>query len=97
MNTGKINALACQVCPNGVCGDSKYFAGAEELYYRVRNNQVEGEEASRHTANVLPNRLNAACGRACIAHFEATHNTGYKTPFRIREAWGYRPDMDMEE
>ncbi len=97
MSTGKINALACQACPNGACGDSKYFAGAEELHYQVRNNQVEGEEVNRHMSAALPNRLQAACGRACIAHFEATHPTGYQTPFRIRHAWGYRPDADKEE
>jgi epoxyqueuosine reductase len=97
MSVGAINALACQACPNGVSGDSKYFAGAEELHFEVENNQVKGESASGFLGGNLPNRLAAACGRACIAHFEATHDTGYRLPFRIREPWGFRPDQAKEQ
>ena len=49
---------------------------------------------SGYFAGGLLNRLAAACGRACIAHFEATHETGYRIPFRIREPWGFRPDQE---
>jgi len=94
---GGVNALACQACPNGVAGDAKYFAGAEELHFEIENNQVKGEAASRFVGGSLPNRLAAACGRACIAHFEKTHATGYKIPFRIRPPWGFRPDQPKED
>ena len=40
---GGVNALACQACPNGVAGDAKYFAGAEELHFEIENNQVKGK------------------------------------------------------
>jgi ferredoxin len=38
-----------------------------------------------------PNRLNAACARACIACLEDSGKiqTGYKAKFRRREAWGF--------
>jgi epoxyqueuosine reductase QueG len=89
---GLINANACRACPNGVSGDSKYFAGADELHFDIENNQVKGDAKSKFARGGLPNRLSAACGRACMAHFEATHDTGYRIPFRSREPWGYRPD-----
>jgi ferredoxin len=92
MSLGVINANACRACPNGVSGDSKYFAGADELHFEIENNQVKGDAKCRFARGGLPNRLSAACGRACIAHFEATHDTGYKLPFRTRAPWGYRPD-----
>ena len=92
MRVGVINAEACRACPNGVSGDSKYFAGAEELHFEIENNQVKGDTKSSFARGGLQNRLAAACGRACIAHFESTHDTGYKIPFRIREPWGLRPD-----
>lgn len=92
MTIGAINANACRSCPNGVSGDSKYFAGAEELHFEIENNQVKGDTKSTFAGGGLPNRLAAACGRACIAHFEATHDTGYKIPFRVRKPWGFRPD-----
>jgi len=92
MRVGLVNALACRSCPNGVAGDSKHFAGAEELHFEIENNQVRGEARARHARGGLPNRLAAACGRACIAHFEAAHDTGYRIPFRVREPWGFRPD-----
>ncbi len=92
MTLAAINARACQACPNGAAGDSKYFAGAEELHFEIENNQVKGDK-SVFARGGLPNRLAAACGRACIAHFEATHDTGYKIPFRVREPWGLRPDQ----
>lgn len=91
---GVINANACHACPNGACGDSKFFAGAEELHHDLENNQIKGDAKSSFALGGLPNRLAAACGRACIAHFEATHDTGYKIPYRIREPWGFRPDEE---
>jgi ferredoxin len=94
MTVGTINANACRSCPNGVSGDSKYFAGAEELHFEIENNQVKGDTRSKAIGGSLPNRLAAPCGRACIAHFEATHDTGYKIPFRVREPWGFRPDQE---
>lgn len=94
MKIGGINANACRCCPNGVSGDSKYFAGAEELHFEIQNNQAKGDVKSRFAGGGLPNRLAAACGRACIAHFEATHDTGYRIPFRVREPWGFRPDEE---
>ncbi|OGV67007.1 MAG: hypothetical protein A3K19_29570 [Lentisphaerae bacterium RIFOXYB12_FULL_65_16] len=94
MKLGAINANACRSCPNGVSGDSKYFAGADELHFEIENNQVKGEAKSKFARGGLPNRLAATCGRACIAHFEATHDTGYKIPFRVREPWGFRPDEE---
>jgi ferredoxin len=96
MDLGAINGNACRVCPNGVSGDSKYFAGADELHFEIENNQVKGDSKSTFARGGLPNRLSAACGRACIAHFEATHDTGYRLPFRAREAWGFRPDQKRE-
>lgn len=94
MKLGAINANACRSCPNGVSGDSKYFAGADELHFEIENNQIKGETKSKFARGGLPNRLSAACGRACIAHFEATHKTGYKIPFRVRGPWGFRPDEE---
>lgn len=120
MRIGMINAAACRACPNGVSGDSQYFAGAEELHFEVKNNQIVGDRptigggdvpgrAARGgpagrargggpsapvTRGSLPNRLAAACGRACIAHFESRADTGYKLPFRAREPWGFRPDEE---
>lgn len=91
MTLASINGAACRACPNGVSGDSRYFAGAEELHFEIENNQVKGDKSVLARGG-LPNRLAAACGRACIAHFEATHDTGYKIPFRVREPWGFRPD-----
>jgi hypothetical protein len=75
-----------------VAGDSKYFAGAEELHFEVENNQVKSDAKSAFIQGELPNRLAAACGRACIAHFEEREDTGYKIPFRVRAPWGFRPD-----
>lgn len=92
MQVAHINATACRVCPNGAAGDSSHFAGAEELPVVVEHNQDRASVRSRFLGDSLPNRLAAACGRACIAHFEGTRPTGYKIPFRIREPWGYRPD-----
>jgi len=94
MKLGLINGNACRACPNGVSGDSKYFAGADELHFEIENNQVKGDAQRRFARGGLPNRLAAACGRACIAHFEATRDTGYKVPFRVREPWGFRPDQE---
>ena len=94
MRIGLINADACRACPNGVSGDSKYFAGAEELHFEIENNQVQGDARSTFARGGLPNRLAAACGRACIAHFEEAHETGYKIPFRVRRPWGFRPDQE---
>lgn len=91
MTLAAINGAACRACPNGAAGDSRYFAGAEELHFEIENNQVKGDK-SVFARGGLPNRIAAACGRACIAHFEATHDTGYKIPFRVREPWGFRPD-----
>ena len=91
---GLINANACRVCPNGACGDSRYFPGADELHFDIENNQIRGDTRTRYARGGLPNRLSAACGRACIAHFEATHPTGYRLPFRSREPWGFRPDQE---
>lgn len=93
---GVINGQACRACPNGTAGDSRFFAGADELHFEIRNNRIVGDRQSSFARGNLPNRLSAACGRACIAHFEATHDTGYRIPFRIREPWGYRPDQHKE-
>lgn len=90
MRVGAVNALACRSCPNGAAPDSRFFAGAEELHFEIEDNQIRGE--ARASGGGLPNRLAAACGRACIAHFEAVHDTGYGIPFRSREPWGFRPD-----
>jgi ferredoxin len=96
MTVAAINAKACQACPNGSSGDAGYVLGSEELHREVVNNQFKGDKANQFMGGRLPNRLMAACGRACIAHFEKTHDTGYKIPFRIREPWGYRPDQEQE-
>lgn len=96
MTVGRINAAACRACPNGTSGDSAFFAGAEELHVDIENNQIKGDVQRRYAATGLPNRLAAPCSRACIAHFEDTHNTGYTLPFRIREPWGFRPDERKE-
>lgn len=93
---GVINGQACRACPNGAAGDSRFFAGAEELHFEIRDNRIVGDSQSSFARGNLPNRLGAACGRACIAHFEATHDTGYRIPFRSREPWGYRPDQHKE-
>ena len=94
MKLGAINPNACRACPNGAAGDSKFFAGADELHFEIENNQIKGEAKSKFARGGLPNRLAASCGRACVAHFEATHATGYKIPFRVREPWGFRPDEE---
>ena len=60
---------------------------------RACPNGISGD-SPYFSSDGLPNRLAAACGRACIAHFEATHDTGYRIPFRIREPWGFRPDQE---
>ena len=93
---GAINGQACRACPNGTAGDSRFFAGADELHFEIRDNRIVGDRQSSFARGNLPNRLGAACGRACIAHFEATHDTGYRIPFRSREPWGYRPDQHKE-
>jgi epoxyqueuosine reductase QueG len=41
----------------------------------------------------MPNRLTAACGRACLACLESKVEKKYKTPFRRRSAWS----MKLEE
>jgi epoxyqueuosine reductase QueG len=43
----------------------------------------------------MPNRLTAACGRACLAHLDSGGKLEkkYKSPFRRRPAWG----MTLEE
>ena len=94
MRIGAVHANACRDCPNGAAGDTRYFAGAEELHFDIVNNQVRGDSRNRFVCGALPNRLAAACGRACVAHFEATHDTGYRLPFRRRPTWGFRPDME---
>lgn len=96
LRLGAINGEACRNCPNGAVGDSSFFAGAEELHFDIRNNRIVGDRSAVFAGGKLPNRLAAACGRACIAHFEAVHDTGFKLPFRIREPWGYRPDEHKE-
>ncbi len=93
---GAINGQACRACPNGAVGDSQYFAGAEELHFEITNNQVKNDRQAQFARGNLPNRLSAACGRACIAHFEAKYETGYHVPFRSRDPWGYRPDQHKE-
>ena len=93
---GQVNGLACRACPNGTAGDSRFFAGADELHFEIRNNRIVGDRQSSFARGDLPNRLAASCGRACIAHFEAAHDTGYQIPFRRREPWGYRPDQHKE-
>lgn len=90
MRLGAVNALACRSCPNGAAPDSKFFAGAEELHFEIEDNQIRGGDGLPRGG--LPNRLAASCGRACIARFEAAHDTGYGIPFRARPAWGFRPD-----
>ncbi|NLM77837.1 MAG: hypothetical protein GX173_07090 [Ruminococcaceae bacterium] len=42
--------------------------------------------------SALPNRLTAACGRACLAHLEDSGllEHTYQTPFRRRQPWGLR-------
>ena len=83
---GVVNALACESCPNGIANDDESFAGVETLSL-TGTDDTAAEQAGR-----LPCRLSAACGRACIAHVEKTHITGYHIPFRAREPWGIRPD-----
>ncbi len=41
-------------------------------------------------ADAMPNRLTAACGRACLAHLDSSDllERKYKTSFRRREPWG---------
>ena len=97
VDIGAINGQACRACPNGTAGDSRFFAGADELHFEIRNNRIVGDRQSVFARGSLPNRLAAACGRACIAHYEAAHDTGgYRIPFRIREPWGFRPDEHKE-
>jgi ferredoxin len=92
MTMGEINPEACRVCPNGACGDARQFAGAEEMHFKADDDGVKGGAPPARPSRGLPNRLAAACGRACISHFEAVKPTGYALPFRIREAWARRPD-----
>ncbi|MDW7656122.1 MAG: hypothetical protein SCM11_02985 [Bacillota bacterium] len=41
-------------------------------------------------SEAMPNRLTAACGRACLAHLDESGVLAhqYKTPFRRRQPWG---------
>lgn len=52
---------------------------------------VNGAFPDTSCASAPPNRMAAACTRACIAHLEdgGTIATGYKRPFRRREAWAF--------
>lgn len=52
---------------------------------------VNGAYPDTSSASAPPNRLAAACTRACLACLEdgGKIKTAYKSPFRRREAWGY--------
>lgn len=52
---------------------------------------VNGAFPDTSLASAPPNRLTAACARACIAHLEDSGKiaTNYKSKFRRREAWGF--------
>ncbi len=90
MTIGNINGEACRNCPNGVGSNSSFFAGAEELP------ELGTENTNFNSPGHLPSRLAAACGRACIAHFEILHDSGFHIPFRVREPWGFRPDAERD-
>jgi epoxyqueuosine reductase len=95
MEIGLINENACKVCPNGVYPDSNLLPGWEELYLKVRNNQLVSFSQPVGSLSAL-NRIKASCGRACIAEFTNDDMRGYSHPFRIREPWGLRPE-EMED
>ena len=52
---------------------------------------VNGAFPDTSCASAPPNRLAAACTRACLACLEdgGMVPTGYKAPFRRREPWGF--------
>ena len=97
MRIGSINARACHACPNGVLADTNYLAGPAGPGLEAERQGRNDGTVRRFSGGGLPNRLAAACGRACIAHFEATHQTEYRTPFRRRKPWGFRPDQEREQ
>lgn len=52
---------------------------------------VNGAYPDTSCAEAPPNRLGAACTRACIACLEDSGKvkTSFKSPFRRREPWGF--------
>jgi epoxyqueuosine reductase QueG len=70
-----------------VCGVTYSVAATNKDKCRYCPN---GAFADTSHSEAMPNRLTAACARACLAHLDAagTLTRQYKTPFRRRPAWG---------
>jgi epoxyqueuosine reductase len=83
-----INYAACRVCPNGAFPDKSFLAGTEENIVAISHNQPR-TKADAGARGGIPNRLAAACNRACIAHLEAAGllTRRYNQPFRKRAPW----------
>jgi len=93
------NCLACvKGCPAGALsappttrkvGDQAISVGSYTL--EKCRLCVNGAFPDTSCASAPPNRLAAACTRACIACLEDSGalQTGYRSKFRRREAWGF--------
>jgi len=71
-----------------ICGRTFRIAGVNRLKCRYCPNGAFPDTTHR---DAMPNRLTAACGRACLAHLDAAGilERQYKTPFRRRPPWGF--------
>jgi ferredoxin len=93
------SCLACvKACPAGALSEIPTTCRVGDQTIRVGEyaNEsctfcVNGAFPDTSCAGAPPNRLAAACTRACLAHLEddGVIETSYKAPFRRREAWGY--------
>lgn len=85
-------------CPAQALGatDTTIAVGDQQVTVACFNDDacrfcVNGAYPDTSSASAPPNRLAAACTRACIACLEdgGKVKTAFKAPFRRREAWGY--------
>jgi ferredoxin len=84
-------------CPAQTLASNSIIAVGEQQVSVARFNEdacrfcVNGAYPDSSSAKAPPNRLAAACTRACIAYLEDSGKvkTAFKAPFRRREAWGF--------
>jgi epoxyqueuosine reductase len=84
-----INYNLCRLCPNGAFPDTTFQAGTEENIVAISHNQPKSKDPAANKGNSQPNRLTAACNRACIAHLEEENKLSkqYNNPFRDETPW----------
>lgn len=90
-------ARCVEACPMGaldpqkavertICGVTVTVAGVDKNKCRYCPN---GTFPDTSHEDAMPNRLSAACGRACLAYLDESGKleAQYQTPFRRRKAW----------